>query len=272
MLSGGNCPSSLKPCRKPLARWRISPPSAPRSTVTLSAAVAAEMQISRQPNQAGHRLKMGTGTSPSRVSEALRVNRLGASPRFETMPQAAVVRAWKFLDGMMLLLECRGNGRVWINGLVIEGSKGRPEAPKAETYGANSITWAGKAGLGWRATTAPRLLRRHDDLEGRALDLAQLLVQHGDPRVGGDGNRPVDAVVGHEHAVLLQALEDRLDLGREAGDVEVLAQADAARPSAGGSRSCAGWRSAWPGRRTPGGSSPRSRAWRARRCPRFSSS
>jgi len=35
---------------------------------------------------------------------------------------------------------------------VIEGPKGRPEAPKAETYGANGITWAGKAGIGCRAT------------------------------------------------------------------------------------------------------------------------
>ena len=41
---------------------------------------------------------------------------------------------------------------VWINGLVIEGPMGRPEAPVAETYGANGITFAGKAGLGCRVT------------------------------------------------------------------------------------------------------------------------
>ncbi len=35
---------------------------------------------------------------------------------------------------------------------MIEGPKGRPEAPRAETYGANGITWAGKAGIGCRAT------------------------------------------------------------------------------------------------------------------------
>jgi parallel beta-helix repeat protein len=45
-----------------------------------------------------------------------------------------------------------GARHVWINGLVIEGPKGRPEAPKRETFGANGITWAGKAGLGCRAT------------------------------------------------------------------------------------------------------------------------
>jgi Periplasmic copper-binding protein (NosD) len=45
-----------------------------------------------------------------------------------------------------------GAQHVWINGLVIEGPLGRPEAPKMETYGANGITWAGKAGLGCRAT------------------------------------------------------------------------------------------------------------------------
>ena len=41
---------------------------------------------------------------------------------------------------------------VWINGLVIEGPMGRPEAPATEMYGANGITFAGKAGLGCRVT------------------------------------------------------------------------------------------------------------------------
>jgi parallel beta-helix repeat protein len=41
---------------------------------------------------------------------------------------------------------------VWVNGFVIEGPKGRPEAPAKETFGANGITWANKAGKGCRAT------------------------------------------------------------------------------------------------------------------------
>jgi hypothetical protein len=45
-----------------------------------------------------------------------------------------------------------GSRHVWINGLVIEGPLGRPESPKSETYGANGITWAGRAGEGCRAT------------------------------------------------------------------------------------------------------------------------
>jgi prepilin-type N-terminal cleavage/methylation domain-containing protein len=35
------------------------------------------------------------------------------------------------------VITLHGARHVWINGLVIEGPKGRPEAPKAETYGAN---------------------------------------------------------------------------------------------------------------------------------------
>ena len=41
---------------------------------------------------------------------------------------------------------------VWINGLVIEGARGRPGAPASEHYGANGITWEGGAGLGDQAT------------------------------------------------------------------------------------------------------------------------
>ena len=50
------------------------------------------------------------------------------------------------------VIKLHGARHVWINGLVIEGPRGRPEAPKAETYGANGITWAAKAGTGCRAT------------------------------------------------------------------------------------------------------------------------
>jgi hypothetical protein len=53
-------------------------------------------------------------------------------------------------SGAVIILH--GAQHVWINGLVIEGPKGRAEAPKAETYGANGIAWAGRAGLGCRAT------------------------------------------------------------------------------------------------------------------------
>lgn len=41
---------------------------------------------------------------------------------------------------------------VWINGLVVEGPMGRPETPRTEMYGANGITFSGKAGLGCRVT------------------------------------------------------------------------------------------------------------------------
>lgn len=49
------------------------------------------------------------------------------------------------------VITLRNTRHVWINGLVIEGPKGRPEAPKSEMYGANGITWD-KAGPGCRAT------------------------------------------------------------------------------------------------------------------------
>lgn len=63
-------------------------------------------------------------------------------------PSAAFVK--RNPSGAVVLLE---NVRhVWINGLVLEGPLGRPEAPKMETYGANGITWAAKAGPGCRAT------------------------------------------------------------------------------------------------------------------------
>ncbi|MHB1422899.1 MAG: NosD domain-containing protein [Gemmataceae bacterium] len=54
--------------------------------------------------------------------------------------------------GGAVLTVTNGARHVWINGLIIEGPKGRPEAPKSETYGANGITWSGKAGVGCRAT------------------------------------------------------------------------------------------------------------------------
>jgi parallel beta-helix repeat protein len=50
------------------------------------------------------------------------------------------------------VITLQGASHVWINGLVIEGPKGRPEAPASETFGANGITWANGAGQGCRAT------------------------------------------------------------------------------------------------------------------------
>ncbi len=50
------------------------------------------------------------------------------------------------------VITVKGAQYVWINGLVIEGPKGRPEAPKKDTYGANGVTWRDKAGKGCRAT------------------------------------------------------------------------------------------------------------------------
>src|SRR5947209_1192553 len=66
--------------------------------------------------------------------------------------------------------------------------------------------------------------RRLDDLEVGPLELAQLVVEDREARVGRDRNGPLDAVVGDEHAVLFESLQDRLDLGREAGNIDVLAQ------------------------------------------------
>jgi parallel beta-helix repeat protein len=54
--------------------------------------------------------------------------------------------------GKAVITLSSGARNVWINGLVIVGPKGRPEAPKMDTYGANGITWANKAGPGCRAT------------------------------------------------------------------------------------------------------------------------
>lgn len=54
--------------------------------------------------------------------------------------------------GRAVIMIGDGARHVWINGFVIEGPRGRPEAPKSETFGANGITWSNKAGFGCRAT------------------------------------------------------------------------------------------------------------------------
>src|SRR5687767_12206331 len=48
------------------------------------------------------------------------------------------------------------------------------------------------------------LFVRDDDFERGALHAAQLLVEHGNAFVGGARHGPFDAVVGNEHAVLLE--------------------------------------------------------------------
>lgn len=50
------------------------------------------------------------------------------------------------------VITLQGARHVWVNGLIIEGPRGRGEAPAKETYGANGITWAGRSGVGCRAT------------------------------------------------------------------------------------------------------------------------
>lgn len=47
-----------------------------------------------------------------------------------------------------------GASHIWINGLVIEGPRGRPEAPESEMFGANGITWTNGAGLDCRVTNS----------------------------------------------------------------------------------------------------------------------
>ena len=72
----------------------------------------------------------------------------GALGKVKVTPPAEYVQANP--HGAVITLA--GATHVWINGLVVEGPLGRPEAPPAETYGANGITWSSRAGLGCRAT------------------------------------------------------------------------------------------------------------------------
>jgi parallel beta-helix repeat protein len=55
---------------------------------------------------------------------------------------------------------------VWINGFVIEGPKGRPEAPLSEHYGAVGIGWWNDAGLGDEATNNVVYNNVHCGLKG----------------------------------------------------------------------------------------------------------
>lgn len=81
--------------------------------------------------------------------------------------------------------------------VVFHGAGTDPVPPHDQAFEAGTIN---------RQCAQPdsaRLLRRHDHLEGGTLDLPQFLVERGNPRVGGDRDGPGDAVIGHEHAVLL---------------------------------------------------------------------
>jgi hypothetical protein len=72
----------------------------------------------------------------------------GALGKVKVMPSKGYVA--KNPSGAVVTLSAVQH--VWVNGLVIEGPMGRPEAPKSEMFGANGITWSGRAGLGCRAT------------------------------------------------------------------------------------------------------------------------
>lgn len=66
---------------------------------------------------------------------------------------------------------------VWINGLIIEGPLGRPEAPKMETFGANGITWSGGAGIGCRATNNVVYRNVHCGLKEMGHGGTEILIQ-----------------------------------------------------------------------------------------------
>ena len=69
--------------------------------------------------------------------------------------------------------------------------------------------------------------RRRYDFKIRTLHFPQFLMQHRDTFVRGEGDRPVDAVIGIEHAVPLQCDKYRSHLGRELGSVEIHPQPEA---------------------------------------------
>ena len=84
---------------------------------------------------------------------------------------------------------------------------------------------------------------------------------------GRHRDRPVDAVVGHEHAVLLQPLQDRLHLRREAARCRSPCRSRRRSPMRG--RFSSVMLAGEVRRRVdvgPRASSPPSRAWRARPC------
>ena len=61
----------------------------------------------------------------------------------------------------------------------------------------------------------PMLLGWRNDLKGRARHAPQFIVQHRNARIGRHRDRPVLAVVGHEHAVFLQSFQHGLGRRRD---------------------------------------------------------
>ncbi len=64
-----------------------------------------------------------------------------------------------------------------------------------------------------RQETLPQLLRRDNDLEVGSFDFPQFFVQDRDALVWRHREGPLDAVVGHEHPVAFERLEDHVDRG-----------------------------------------------------------
>ena len=88
------------------------------------------------------------------------------------------------------VITLHGAHHFWINGLVIEGPLGRPEAPQSETYGANGITWAGKGGEGCRATNCVVYSNVHCGLKEMGHGGTGILMQAN--VIFGNGTRSTD--------------------------------------------------------------------------------
>lgn len=95
---------------------------------------------------------------------------------------------------------------------MIEGPRGREEVPKSETYGANGITWAGKAGLGCRATNNVVYGNVHCGLKERGHGGTRILLEGN--IIFGNGTRSTD------HGIYCPADEltiNRIDCGYDNG-------------------------------------------------------
>lgn len=87
--------------------------------------------------------RSGTADKPIVVSCAP-----GDLGKVKVTPSANWVRA----NPRGAVVTFRSVSHVWVNGLVIEGPKGRPEALASEDFGANGVTFANGAGAGCRVT------------------------------------------------------------------------------------------------------------------------
>jgi parallel beta-helix repeat protein len=96
-----------------------------------------------------------------------------------------------------------GARNVWINGLVIVGPKGRPEAPKNDTFSANGITWSGKAGPGCRAT---------NNVVCRNVHCGMKEMGHGGTKILMEGNVIFDnGTDGKDHGIYVPSDEHTLN-------------------------------------------------------------